>query len=327
MVREISTDDTQPSKRPGNEDLESLAVLRGGAKQAAFATDVAPKLIILAGLSCGNLIFNDLFEDTRDGPKLKLNTLKEVISDYAERIMTPVFIGVRTGYLHADSERVAEMGCGAEQKSRAYHACSSGRTIDGAITVKLLRVRIRGWTATFRLPLLYTGTGLTAPVPAYSTLLGLIGSVAGREIQPTETRIGYEFRSEGLALDLERTQRLMMNIKTRQLRPQPERGIAKRQFHVRPQLDLYLDNLAFRLSLNRRKTPPALGARRMSGGSPPWTSGCRACRGRHCPGNVNSVSRTQRWWDHPAPAGILQQRGLRLHASHWEARDVSSHQT
>jgi CRISPR-associated protein Cas5t len=110
--------------------------------------------------------------------------------------------------------------------------------------MKLLRVCIRGWTATFRLPLLYTGTGLSAPVPPYSTLLGLIGSGAGREMQPTETRIGYEFRSEGLALDLERTQRLMM--RARQLRPHPERGVARRQFHMRPQLDLYLDNLGLR---------------------------------------------------------------------------------
>jgi CRISPR-associated protein Cas5t len=125
--------------------------------------------------------------------------------------------------------------------------------------MKLLRVRIRGWTATFRLPLLYTGTGLSAPVPPYSTLLGLIGSLAGREIQPEETRIGYEFRSEGMALDLERTQRLMMNIKTRQLRPQPERGIAKRQFHVRPQLDLYLDNVEFRTVFELPQNPPCLG--------------------------------------------------------------------
>jgi CRISPR-associated protein Cas5t len=125
--------------------------------------------------------------------------------------------------------------------------------------MRLLRVLIRGWTATFRLPLLYTGTGLSAPVPAYSTLLGLIGSVTGREIQPTETRIGYEFRSEGLALDLERTKRLMMNIKTRQLRPQLERGIARRQSHVRPQLDLYLDNVALRVAFESPQNVPCLG--------------------------------------------------------------------
>lgn len=85
--------------------LKALAVLRGGAKQAAFATEVAPKVIILAGLSCGNLIFNDLFEDTKEGPVLKLDTLQEVITDYADRIVTSVYIGVRTGYLHPDSEQ------------------------------------------------------------------------------------------------------------------------------------------------------------------------------------------------------------------------------
>ena len=85
--------------------LKALAVLRGGAKQAAFATEVAPKVIILAGLSCGNLIFNDLFEDTKEGPRLKLDTLQEVITDYADRIVTSVYIGIRTGYLHPDSEQ------------------------------------------------------------------------------------------------------------------------------------------------------------------------------------------------------------------------------
>jgi CRISPR/Cas system-associated protein Cas7 (RAMP superfamily) len=107
--------------------LRSLAVLRGGAKQAQFGTDVSPKVIIIAGLTCGNLIFNDLFEDTKElvtspreqtkgsdiefvasnvmgGTCLKLNTLKQIIFDYAERIVTPVYIGIRSGYLSRASE-------------------------------------------------------------------------------------------------------------------------------------------------------------------------------------------------------------------------------
>lgn len=127
--------------------------------------------------------------------------------------------------------------------------------------MKLLRVQIQGWTATFRLPLLYTGTSLSAPVPPYSTLLGLIGSVAGREIRPDETRIGYEFNSEGVALDLERTQRLKMTrtVKARRLSPQPQSGVAKRQFHIYPQLDLYLDNVEFRTVFESPKNTPCLG--------------------------------------------------------------------
>jgi CRISPR/Cas system-associated protein Cas7 (RAMP superfamily) len=107
--------------------LRSLAVLRGGAKQAQFGADVSPKVMIVAGLTCGNLIFNDLFEDTKEmvtnpreqtkgdrievveskvmgGTRLKIDTLKQIISDYADRIVTPVYIGIRNGYLSRESE-------------------------------------------------------------------------------------------------------------------------------------------------------------------------------------------------------------------------------
>lgn len=111
--------------------------------------------------------------------------------------------------------------------------------------MKLIYVSIRAWTATFRLPLLYSGTGLTSPMPPYSTLLGLIGATIGREIKPDETKIGFVFKSTGTAIDLETTQRLYVDDKGR-LKPQKETGIAKRQFHIKPELELYLDNLSFK---------------------------------------------------------------------------------
>ncbi|MDD5090317.1 MAG: hypothetical protein PHQ23_05310 [Candidatus Wallbacteria bacterium] len=107
--------------------LKSLALLRGGAKQTQFGTDVSPKVIILAGLTCGNLIFNDLFEDTKEivtspreksedvvpsdvigGVRIKIDALKEIIKDYSDRIITPVYIGYRKGYLSADTEKKLE---------------------------------------------------------------------------------------------------------------------------------------------------------------------------------------------------------------------------
>lgn len=93
-----------PRKDRATAILKALAVMRGGAKQAQFATDTAPKAIILVGLSCGNLIFNDLFEDTKEGPSLKLKTLQDIIKDYKDRITTPVYIGIRDGYLRKDNE-------------------------------------------------------------------------------------------------------------------------------------------------------------------------------------------------------------------------------
>jgi len=125
--------------------------------------------------------------------------------------------------------------------------------------MNLLHVRLKGWTATFRLPLLYSGTGLTSPVPPYSTLLGLMGNVAGREVAPTETRIGYVFRSDGVGVDLETTWRFEAKPRTGRLISQTQRGIAKRQFHVRPQLDLYLDNLNLLSIFENPVNPPCMG--------------------------------------------------------------------
>lgn len=95
--------------------LKSLAVLRGGAKQAQFGTDVTPKAIVTAGLNCGNLIFNDIFEEKESQPVIKLETLKDIINDYRNRLTTPVFIGIRKGYLHPSNE--AELQTFAQENS------------------------------------------------------------------------------------------------------------------------------------------------------------------------------------------------------------------
>jgi CRISPR-associated protein Cst2 len=85
--------------------LNALAVLRGGAKQAQFGTDVTPRAIIAAGMSCGNPIFNHLFNDDADGGlTLKIDVLREIMNEFADRIVTPVYIGVRTGFLSNESE-------------------------------------------------------------------------------------------------------------------------------------------------------------------------------------------------------------------------------
>jgi CRISPR-associated protein Cas7/Cst2/DevR subtype I-B len=79
--------------------LKALAVLRGGAKQAQFGTDVAPKVLVMAGLTCGNPIFNQLFQDDSSAPIFKVETFKEIIRDYTDRIVSSVVIGIRRDYL------------------------------------------------------------------------------------------------------------------------------------------------------------------------------------------------------------------------------------
>lgn len=84
--------------------LKALSVLRGGAKQAQFGTDVAPKVLIIAGLNCGNLIFNDIFTEKEGKPIIKIDSLRQILADYKDRLATPVYIGFRKGYLHPQNE-------------------------------------------------------------------------------------------------------------------------------------------------------------------------------------------------------------------------------
>ena len=99
------TDAAPTRKKRSSELLKALAVLRGGAKQAAFGTDIAPKCFVAAGLSCGNPIFNHLFEDDLEkGLSFKTDVFREVIADYADRIVSPVAIGLRTSYLANETE-------------------------------------------------------------------------------------------------------------------------------------------------------------------------------------------------------------------------------
>lgn len=91
--------------------LKGLAVLRGGAKQAAFGSDVSPKALILAGMECANPVFNDLFQGKGEKPELKIDSLKEIAKDYAGKLATPIYIGIRTGYLQ-NEDAVRQLGEG-----------------------------------------------------------------------------------------------------------------------------------------------------------------------------------------------------------------------
>lgn len=92
--------------------LKGLAYLRGGAKQAAFGADVSPKVLVLAGLECANPVFNNLFDGNAETPALRIETLKQIIADYQEKLATPVYIGIRDGYL-SNEDKVKELSNGS----------------------------------------------------------------------------------------------------------------------------------------------------------------------------------------------------------------------
>lgn len=91
--------------------LKGLAFLRGGAKQSAFGADVSPKVLILAGMESANPVFNNLFIGTGEKPALNIDILKQIATDYKEKLATPIYIGIRSGYLQ-NEEEVKALGNG-----------------------------------------------------------------------------------------------------------------------------------------------------------------------------------------------------------------------
>jgi len=84
--------------------LKGLAYLRGGAKLSAFGSDVTPKVLIIAGMESANPVFNNLFIGTGEKPILNIEAIKEIAKDYSSKLATPIYIGVRTGYLQNENE-------------------------------------------------------------------------------------------------------------------------------------------------------------------------------------------------------------------------------
>ena len=91
--------------------LKGLAFLRGGAKQSAFGSDVSPKVLILAGMESANPVFNNIFVGTGEKPALNIEALQQLANDYKEKLATPIYIGIRTGYLQ-NEEDIKALGTG-----------------------------------------------------------------------------------------------------------------------------------------------------------------------------------------------------------------------
>ena len=86
--------------------LDSLARLEGGAKQTLHYTDVAPPLVLLVVTKGGNHIFGHIIGANGKGqPTVKTEALTEVLTVFADEILSPVYVGWAKGYL--DNERAS----------------------------------------------------------------------------------------------------------------------------------------------------------------------------------------------------------------------------
>ncbi|MHA1124632.1 MAG: type I-B CRISPR-associated protein Cas5b [Candidatus Heimdallarchaeota archaeon] len=100
--------------------------------------------------------------------------------------------------------------------------------------MKMLRVTLTSWTASFRHPSFMIGYQPTLPVPPLSTIFGLISAASGSLVNLKHTSIGYFFTFEGKGIDLEKIYELEKGLGYKT-------NILRREFLFNVKLTLYLD--------------------------------------------------------------------------------------
>lgn len=118
--------------------------------------------------------------------------------------------------------------------------------------MKLLRVHLRGWTASFRYPGFSVAVHPTLPLPPLSTLYGLISAAKGEPVTPEDCALGFVFNSSGEAVDLEMTYELsgILGAST---------NVVKRHLLYEPELWLYLSDLSLAEAFRRPRYSLLLG--------------------------------------------------------------------
>ena len=118
--------------------------------------------------------------------------------------------------------------------------------------MKVLRIHIIGWVASFRNPLFISGFQPTLPLPPLSAIYGLLTAAKGEWVTPHDTSIGFVFRSSGKAVDLETVYEFAGKLDAKS-------NINRREFLVQPELYLYTPEMWLREAFERPCYPLLLG--------------------------------------------------------------------
>jgi len=122
--------------------------------------------------------------------------------------------------------------------------------------MKVYRIHITSWTASFRFPHLISGFQPTLPIPPLSTLYGLISAAMGKYYAPEKPEIGYIFSSTGKVTDLETI--YQMNKGSNWLKNIVS-NVIRREFLVDNDLWLYTQNSEIAEVLGQPYFPLLLG--------------------------------------------------------------------
>ena len=118
--------------------------------------------------------------------------------------------------------------------------------------MKVLRIHITGWVSSFRNPLFISGFQPTLPMPPLSAIYGILTAAKGEWVTPHDTSIGFVFRSNGKAVDLETVYEFAGKLDAKS-------NINRREFLVDPELYLYIPEMRLKGAFERPRYPLLLG--------------------------------------------------------------------
>ena len=118
--------------------------------------------------------------------------------------------------------------------------------------MKVIRVHITGWVASFRNPLFISGFQPTLPLPPLSALYGLLTAAKGDWVTPHDVTIGFVFQSTGKAVDLETVYEFAGKLDAKS-------NINRREFLVDPELYLYTPEMWVKETFEHPRYPLLLG--------------------------------------------------------------------
>lgn len=79
--------------------IKVIPYLQGGAKLTSHLTDVSPKLLVFAAIDGGNHIFMNIAKEVEGEAIIDIDALTEVIKEYADGLLTDVYVGRRKGFM------------------------------------------------------------------------------------------------------------------------------------------------------------------------------------------------------------------------------------
>lgn len=79
--------------------------------------------------------------------------------------------------------------------------------------MKVYRIKLTSWTASFRYPNIMSGFQPTLPVPPLSTIHGLISAALGQYHAPEKVELGFVFTTAGKTVDLETIYQMRPSLK------------------------------------------------------------------------------------------------------------------